>query len=267
MLSLHALSSLTLLLALQLIRPTAAATPPSINKAPASGAKYLGCYKSTDDAHYYGSYTKVAALTSDSCLASCKKLGYKYAGLKAGNQCLCDDLIPTTVSATKESACNAPCAGKAGQSCGGPQAVLFYQQMTFIPATTISKTPNATLVGCYAEPSPKRALPGKIYVWAKNMTVQACVNQCHSLGFTLAGVEWAQECHCGSAIANQAVIAAPSASPINAGCNMRCAGNTSQYCGGEEHLNIYSIAVPTSTPKSGKPAVKPKPVTYGKRHL
>jgi hypothetical protein len=51
------------------------------------------------------------------------------------------------------------------------------------------------------------------------MTVQKCTAACTAGGFALAGVEFAGECWCGNAFANN-----PTQRP-DSECNMACSGN------------------------------------------
>ena len=65
------------------------------------------------------------------------------------------------------------------------------------------------------------------------MTVEKCKQLC--LGFAYAGVEYSKECFCGNI--------APTITAQN--CNMVCAGNKNQICGGGWAMNVYStIASP-----------------------
>lgn len=85
------------------------------------------------------------------------------------------------------------------------------------------------------------------------ITVQSCTSYCYDNGYNYAGVEYSQQCctsphvqavapfmsHvaivsavCGSAIENGGV-------PINlSNCDMLCAGNSSEFCGGDDTLDV-----------------------------
>ena len=63
-----------------------------------------------------------------------------------------------------------------------------------------------------------------------------------------AGVEYASECYCASALPKTATMA------NNAGsCNMLCTGNSKEYCGGSSVLNVYAYNA-TSVSANGVPA-------------
>lgn len=64
-------------------------------------------------------------------------------------------------------------------------------------------------------------------------TPVTCVNYCIQSGFDYAGVEYGDECHCGTGYTGGA--RAPTAD-----CNMPCAGDPSLTCGGSWRIQIYS---------------------------
>lgn len=67
------------------------------------------------------------------------------------------------------------------------------------------------------------------------MTVESCVGFCSGKGFAWAGVEWAQECYCGSAVGK-------GGASVQTGCDMLCKGSLYEYCGGSQRLNVYAKA-------------------------
>ena len=63
-----------------------------------------------------------------------------------------------------------------------------------------------------------------------------------------AGVEYAQECYCASALPKTATMASSAGS-----CNMLCTGNSKEYCGGSNLLNVYAYNA-SSVSANGTPA-------------
>jgi hypothetical protein len=63
-------------------------------------------------------------------------------------------------------------------------------------------------------------------------TVNNCITGCSSAGFTYAGVEYAQECWCGSSLRSGLI---GGQTP-----NMACTGNSAQFCGGGRILQVYT---------------------------
>uniref|UniRef100_A0A0W0F5Z2 Putative copper radical oxidase n=1 Tax=Moniliophthora roreri TaxID=221103 RepID=A0A0W0F5Z2_MONRR len=72
-------------------------------------------------------------------------------------------------------------------------------------------------------------------------TIQSCVATCQSKNFTVAGTEFGTECYCGNRLVNGAVTADEST------CNMGCAGNATQACGGPNRLSVYSSNTTVTT--------------------
>lgn len=97
--------------------------------------------------------------------------------------------------------------------------------------------------GCLTDaPPPSRALEHSHTDAA--LTPAACIKSCAASGYTLAGTQFSKECWCGGALnttggAGQAAVASS--------CDMPCAGDASQSCGGNYHLNLYALGSSTST--------------------
>ncbi|KAI3615099.1 copper radical oxidase [Moniliophthora roreri] len=98
-----------------------------------------------------------------------------------------------------------------------------------------------------------------------NNTIEICTKACFDAGYRFAGAEYAVECYCASTLSNA------TSAPLNE-CNMPCNGNSSQYCGGPNRVNIFNytgVDLPTESPgnvntggaSQGTPALLP--VTSG----
>lgn len=96
-----------------------------------------------------------------------------------------------------------------------------------------------------------RTLPNQVTV--SGNTIEECTSACYSAGYILAGAEYSAECWCGSSI--EAGGAPTSASD----CNMVCTGNSSEYCGGPNRLNVYNYTgtLPTETETTSPSDVNP----------
>ena len=70
------------------------------------------------------------------------------------------------------------------------------------------------------------------------MTVESCQSYCSSTAngndFGLAGLEYGQECYCGTGLQNGAAVG-------QAGCGEPCAGNGSEICGAANLLSLYNL--------------------------
>lgn len=88
---------------------------------------------------------------------------------------------------------------------------------------------NATSVGCFVDAASHRVLPGPSFT-SNSMDIDTCVSFCSTQGYAYAGVEWGQECYCGSTI--------PTVSS-GAVCNIPCFNNFNEYCGGVGAISVY----------------------------
>lgn len=75
------------------------------------------------------------------------------------------------------------------------------------------------------------------------MTIESCINLCISSGYTVAGMEYSDQCFCDDYVRNNASLASSDSQ-----CAMTCAGNTNEICGGPNLLSIYSNATITVLP-------------------
>jgi glucan 1,3-beta-glucosidase len=137
------------------------------------------------------------------------------------------------------------CAGNPGEICGGNQRLDVYQSST-----------AWKFLGCYTDKVLARTLDDYITVPGGQgaTTIENCQAACRAAGYTLAGVEYANECckflvslplsasstatnflGCDNAVRNGGALA-PNG---NAGCNMTCAGNSAETCGGNFRLDLY----------------------------
>lgn len=112
-----------------------------------------------------------------------------------------------------------------------------------------SRTAAATdgswnFLGCYTDDVSGRALPEGIPApgGSNNMTVENCQNGCLQLGYSLAGVEYANQCYCGNTLENGSGPAPDG----NALCDMACTGDSSQTCGGPNRLDLYQYVPGTA---------------------
>ena len=63
-----------------------------------------------------------------------------------------------------------------------------------------------------------------------NMTTEQCVSTCKNKGFSYAGTQYSSQCYCGNSYGKFGNIN---------NCNMKCAGNKDQICGGSHANSIY----------------------------
>ena len=165
--------------------------------------------------------------------------------ISTSSECYCDhNLVGATPE--PETDCSMPCKGNTSEICGNGNRLSVY---TTGGSTSVSPATNPgpagwSSLGCYTDSTSTRSLRygQSVSAGSDAMTVAQCTNACGAAGYSLAGVEYARECYCDSQIQNQAAKA-------DTGCDMTCTGNSSEYCGGSNRLNIYQ-ASGSSTPST-----------------
>lgn len=102
---------------------------------------------------------------------------------------------------------------------------------------TVQNSTEFNYLGCYSDSVQARALTGLANPGdgSKN-SIEACSLGC--AGYTYFGVEYSAECYCGMII-NAGSSLITGTSPDLTQCNMMCSGNSSEYCGGPNRLNMY----------------------------
>lgn len=212
-----------------------------------SGYSYVGCVgePSSGRALSAATYVNATGMTRGGCVSFCSSRGYPYAGIEYGQECRCDTQLRNGANTTQllsASKCGMACSGLSTENCGGPSTFdLFVNQalLTAANAHTSTIPSGYTLTGCIAEGSSGRALTGASTTSASGMSRGACVAFCQSKGFALAGVEYGQECYCGSQLVNGATNA--TLLDASSRCGMPCS-NTSvdETCGGSATLLLYT---------------------------
>ncbi|KAH6874786.1 cell wall-binding protein [Thelonectria olida] len=247
--------------------------------------RYLGCFRDNNPGRQL-TYQLLATdtMTTPMCIAACAAKGYVFCGTQYHRECWGGNTIPNLQ--VVEGNCNFDCAADLNQICGGngigAGAGGAYLS-TFVDSTQFNKTASSsttttmssttaqsdgtgttssavsstsvptgpftnpgvngyTHIGCYTEGKSGRALPnGKDN---NPPTVANCVTACSASSFTYAGVEYGGECWCGNSFSDGSVLTTLS------DCNMVCNGNSTEYCGAGNRLNVYqknAAISPTST--------------------
>ncbi|KAI0677771.1 hypothetical protein C8Q78DRAFT_1066218 [Trametes maxima] len=94
---------------------------------------------------------------------------------------------------------------------------------------------NWTTLSVCAVDNPARILAGDVTTQVANNTAASCVASCAAEGFGYAGVEFGNECHCGTGLADS-LQTAPATD-----CNMACTGDGDFACGGAWRIQVYSF--------------------------
>lgn len=96
---------------------------------------------------------------------------------------------------------------------------------------TVQNVGSYTSQGCYSEGTNGRALSAlQPKTPVGGFTIESCAAACGA--YQIFGMEFANQCYCGNSIGAGSVNQTSSNPAIN-GCNMVCAGNVNEYCGGK----------------------------------
>ena len=93
-----------------------------------------------------------------------------------------------------------------------------------------------TYVGCGVDVTGNRTFSADQW-WDNGVTVEGCLDYCGQKGYTYAGLEYGDQCFCSNTLAADR---APTPGVLG-NCLSRCAGNSSEYCGGSNRLSIYKL--------------------------
>ncbi|KAK4684846.1 glucan endo-1,3-alpha-glucosidase, partial [Tremellales sp. Uapishka_1] len=101
---------------------------------------------------------------------------------------------------------------------------------------------------CASESWEQRLLQGFSFSSSK-MTPLLCTNECQTLGFTIAGTEFGDECYCGNAF-----VGSGGNKGAASKCNVACQGDSSAECGAGWWLSVYTYNATTSSCETTSPA-------------
>lgn len=173
------------------------------------------------------------SMTRNDCVSFCQGGKYPLAGVEYGRECYCGYYMANGAENTTllpDTSCNVPCAGDPTETCGGPGTLDLYNNPSMYPAHDIP--PGYRQINCRTEASNGRALTGYSFS-SDEMTYYQCITSCGSQGFVYAGLEYGRECYCGNLIEGGTIA-------DDSECNIPCAGDNSEICGGSNRLTIFS---------------------------
>ena len=174
------------------------------------------------------------AMTVPKCLNYCQGKGFQYGGVEFGKECYCGrDLVSGASLSSPSNQCNMLCAGDNLSTCGGSNALQLFQNPSYALSNPMVDGYNGyKYQGCIQEVA-GRALVGK-FADQSDMTVETCIGSCYRAGYAYAALEYGSQCFCASGLSNGASLSATSSQ-----CNMPCAGNRYETCGGPNAVQLY----------------------------
>ncbi|KAJ8495990.1 hypothetical protein ONZ45_g12635 [Pleurotus djamor] len=216
-----------------------------------------GCYTDAPGTRTLkGASTVSSSMTVETCISFCFNAGFRIAGVEYGTECFCDDAIQSPGAPTTASECDMACAGNSKQVCGAGNRINIYKG-NGPGASSPPVVAGWQYEGCYADSVGDRSLPTQMSL-SGGATIEKCVAACDNGGFSFAGLEYADECFCGSSL--------ESAGKPASECSMTCKGNRDQFCGGPDRLTVYRKPGPP-TPPPPPPPPPPNPCEGRPRNL
>ncbi|KAN0133552.1 WSC domain containing protein [Lactarius tabidus] len=208
--------------------------PIGASVVPAAGEwNSLGCYSDTVSSRTLERSVDAGSTTVESCVSACQSQMFTIAGLEYAQECWCGNEVNSPGAPISQSSCNQACTGDSTEVCGGPGALQLYNFTGAYPlgASVVPAAGGWSSRGCYSDSVSMRTLEHSVD--AGTVTVESCVSACQSQSFTIAGLEYAQECWCGN------VINSPGAPISQSACYQPCIGNNTEVCGGPNALQVY----------------------------
>lgn len=205
-----------------------------------SGWSYQGCYTDQTNARSLSNQQPdSSSLTAASCISACSSAQYSVAGLEYGSQCFCGNAL-NGASAAAAGTCNMQCSGDSSKSCGAGGAVDVYSFGTLQnnpkPVPQTSGLPDGwSYTDCFADSIDSRLFP--VEIDQASATASSCIAYCSGQSYSAAGIEYSNQCFCGSTQDLTKSTASRSTQ-----CSMTCAGNSSSICGGPGAITVYQLS-------------------------
>ncbi|PWW73981.1 WSC-domain-containing protein [Tuber magnatum] len=210
-----------------------------------SSVNTTGTSSETDPRALNGGRLISGSMTVTKCQAFCIDRNLTLSGLEAGNECYCGTALQSH-STLGFTGCNTACSGNSSQTCGGSSRLSVYNYTLTEPPVVAHVAAVETYItqGCYTDD----ALSGFSFTNSTGMTVELCVGACRERNSTYAGLEFGEQCHCGTTVASSASRLS------NAECDVPCKGNVHEYCGAGNKLSLYRDQ-PSNITTAGLPAL------------
>ncbi|KAJ7635293.1 galactose oxidase [Roridomyces roridus] len=196
----------------------------------------IGCYTDGNPRTLTGATTvDTTNMTVENCIAFCDGQNFIFAGVEFAQECYCDDHIENSGVSAPITDCNMACTGDPAESCGGPGRLNVF--WSGVPPPALPSIPDSigpwVSLGCFSDNVGGRALTATPV--DGQVSLDTCTTACFNAGMPLSGTEFADECYCGTAIIN-------GNGPIDiSACNMVCAGNSTELCGGPNALTVFNF--------------------------
>ncbi|KAM3512081.1 hypothetical protein MY11210_004278 [Beauveria gryllotalpidicola] len=230
---------------------------------PGDDSEYCGAgnrlelYMNSQDSTALSSVSSLTTSTTSSASASTATAtpNTSSSSISSGN--MTSSTVSTTGSATYGSATYSSATSSATTSSATSTPSASTTTSKTSSSTTTSANPtstspvisegnvNYTYYGCFSEPNQGRLLPTQIDNNATDMTIGKCLQKCDAAqaGYNFAGVQYGQECWCGSTLSLDGGQSAsmPGKNVTGSDCSFLCPGNKTEYCGADVRQSTYVL--------------------------
>ncbi|KIM38267.1 hypothetical protein M413DRAFT_420896 [Hebeloma cylindrosporum] len=231
--------------------------------APGPGWTFVGCFTDSVPA----SRTLIEAtivnpnMTPNLCTSFCSGTDFatpfNFAGTEFTSECYCGLNIQGTATQVDDTLCNFPCGGDNTLVCGGAGYISVYKNSNdgVGPIPSNKDVPGWTFDGCHTDAvgdNPRTLL--ERFDIPDGVTIESCTALCAANGFNITGLEFGQECWCGSSFLVEGTEA-----PLRE-CSRACQADHSELCGASSRLSVY-VAHAINPTTTAEPSVTPTPTT------
>lgn len=222
------------------------ALPPAENTT-----QYIGCFTDDPTSILKGYTFKSDSMTPLLCQAACKEFGYTLAGISAGYQCDCSNMMDSSAYSgwqTLNTDCYSNCKGDATKYCGGGNDRLsVYASLAGPVRDGAARRGQNGYLGCYYNDAYTSA--AKYSKVDSVMTPTFCRRICNNRGIHSSAV-YSGKCWCSTSNLGLGSIVPESQ------CALPCPGDlkSGTTCGGKGTLlSVYnSTGVTYTVAKTGK---------------
>lgn len=236
--------------------------------------QWTGCFRDTParnlPTQINSSPSQLQGNTNGGCQTRCFAAGYVFAGTEYAQECWCGNAISNPSSYRPDgplNLCDTPCTGDPGENCGGQGGYMslyadatrfdiprFLSSVSAPSPTAPTPTPgpgsgSASELWTYTSCLPPSSLPILKSLSTSSLTLQVCAGFC--TGYNYFALQSSVQCLCGNTL-----LPSSSRGQEENKCDLSCAGDAAQRCGGMSSMSVYKNSVQTaphspSSPSSG----------------
>lgn len=233
------------------------ATPAPFEEEPAptpDSFSVVGCFADSKANRVMVREPTSMAMSAEVCFALCNDGANTHFSTQFASECWCaiNPDLTTNGEELDFDECDMDCTGSStGEKCGGSNKLTAYvmEDGGSAPAPTPEPEPAPTdeeevpteggaFVGCFEDSQASRALNLEGKNAFGDMTNEACIEFCAEAGHPYAGTQYSTECWCGVTFDLNGEAADPADR-----CSFPCEGDSSQICGGNNSLSVYTTGI------------------------